>query len=422
MPRVLYIAPVLPRRHGRGLAQRAYRTIEALSARSRVRLLTTERVDPAAVTASGVHGICAQVTVLPLARWAPGAIGRRVLKRFLKSGYYAWYRRPLDWPLPARRDRRRLVSLCGPSDIDLVYVHRLYMLPILESMPALARLPVCLDLDDVESTTHARLAALARLNGDRRLACVLERDAAAYRALERESFRRVDRVIVCSETDRARLVAAGGPSHVDVLPNVVDVPVRAPGDPPRAAAGPFVFLFVGTLDYYPNRDAVVFFCRDVVPRVRAQTARPFEVRIVTESGPDIRRLVPAVPELSWAPPGADLTHEYAAAGAAIVPIRAGGGTRIKALEAFANRVPVIATAIGVEGLDVRPGEHALIGDEAAELAAHACGVIADAALGAGLADRALALVQRAYTPDVLRRRVDDLVAAMLPGGRAASVA
>jgi glycosyltransferase involved in cell wall biosynthesis len=169
-----------------------------------------------------------------------------------------------------------------------------------------------------------------------------------------------------------------------------------------------VFLFVGTLDYYPNRDAVAYFCRDVAPLVRARTTRRFEIRVVSASGDGRRRSVPDVTELSWAPRDADLGREYDRADAAIVPTRAGGGTRIKALEAFAHRRPVVATGIGVEGLDVRDGEHALIGNTADELAAHAVALMDDAALRRRLVDRAFALVRTAYGPAALRRRFDDV--------------
>lgn len=407
MQRVLHISPVLPRRDGHGLERRAYRVMEALCSRYRVSLLTMTHPDPSGARGADANSMCDDVTLLSMPRWTTDGLARRALRRFLPRGYYARYRQPSDWRPPSVANQKRLLSAFAGDRFDFVHVHRLYMLPLLKSCQALAHLPARMDLDDIESVTRERLAALARLNGDRRMAYVMQRDADAYRAIERRELARFERIYVCSEPDRARLLA-GGLSRVDVLPNVVEIPGQASGLAARSPGKPFVFLFVGTLDYYPNRDAVVFFCRDVVPLIRRRASRPFEVRIVADSGPERRRQVPAIPELSWAPRHADLGREYGAADAAIVPIRAGGGTRIKALEAFAHRTPVVSTATGVEGLDVEHGVHALIGDTEADLAVQAAAVMDDAALRVRLMDRAFALVQTAYSPAVLRRRVAEV--------------
>ena len=409
MQRVLYISPVLPRRDGRGLERRAYRVIEALSHRYRVSLLTTERAKQSGTAAADAMSMCDDVTVLPLRRWTASALGRRALRRFLPERYYASYDQPSDWLAPSRADQKRLARMYLRDRFDLVHVHRLYMLPLLRSCPVLAKVPASIDLDDIESITRDRLATLARLNGDGRIAYVMQQDAEAYRAIERRELARFERVFVCSGADRARLLSGAGPRRVDVLPNVVEIPGEPLRRTRRTSGRSFVFLFVGTLDYYPNRDAVAFFCREVAPLIRARVSRPFEIRIVEDSGPKRRRQVPSIPEMSWAPRDADLGREYAAADAVIVPIRAGGGTRIKALEAFAHRRAVVSTAIGVEGLDVEHGKHALIGQTAADLAVHAAAAMDDTALRGRLAERAFALVQTAYSPAVLRRRIDEVM-------------
>ena len=406
MERALYISPVLPRRYGRGVEQRAYRLIEALSHRYRVSLLTTARAEPGGPAASDARAICDDVTILPLGRWTAGALAQRALRRFLPAQYYAWYRQPSDWRMLSRADQRRLMDTHVRGRFDLVHVHRLYMLPLLVHSPILAQVPACMDLDDVESITRDRLAALARLNGERKLAYTMQQDAWAYRAIERRELARFERVFVCSDADRDRLLASVGSRSVDVLPNVVEIPEAQSRRMPRASGRPFVFLFVGALDYYPNRDGAVFLCRDIAPLIRHRVSGPFEIRIVAEGSRAHRRPVPDIPEVSWAPPDADLAREYGAADAAIVPIRAGGGTRIKTLEAFAYRTAVVSTAIGVEGLEVEHGQHALIGETAADLAAHAAAVMDDAALRSRLTEHAFTLVRTAYSPAVLRQRLD----------------
>ncbi len=390
MPRALVLSPVRPRRQGRGLEQRAFRLIEALAHSHRVSLLTTE---PDEVTAdAGDLAGCAEVWRVPRGRWTPVRVAARLLRGVRPQ--------PSDWVAPTRREGAAVRALAGASRFDVVLVHRLYMWPWVSVLPSLRGTPVCLDLDDVESETRGRVAALARSNGDRRVAAVLARDASAYAAIESRACASVARVFLCHEADRARVPRDPSGRRVHVLPNVVDVP--AAPRPAPGGADPFVFLFVGALHYYPNRDAIAFWCRDVVPRLRACAPGPFRVRIVARGA---RTGLPSLPEVSWADDPVDLADEYARAGAAIVPIRAGGGTRIKALEAFAHQTPVVSTTLGVEGLAVTTGQDVLVGDSADALAAHAATLMRRPEVGQALAARAWSLVQRAYTPAVLRARL-----------------
>ena len=108
------------------------------------------------------------------------------------------------------------------------------------------------------------------------------------------------------------------------------------------------------------------------------------------------RLVGAVPDVApW----------YAEADAVVVPIRAGGGTRIKALEAFSYRRPVVGTSIGLEGIEVRPEEHVLIGDTPAELAAQCARLMADPKPAEALVERAFELFLRSYSTAALAKRM-----------------
>jgi glycosyltransferase involved in cell wall biosynthesis len=99
---------------------------------------------------------------------------------------------------------------------------------------------------------------------------------------------------------------------------------------------------------------------------------------------------------------------YDRADVVVVPLRAGGGTRIKVLEAFAHRVPVVATPMGAEGLEVSPGRHLLVGDGPDALAAACLRLLRDPALGRQLAADAHALVKRRYALPVVARAIRNL--------------
>ena len=282
---------------------------------------------------------------------------------------------------------------------DVVHLFRLASLPFarayLTDSPG-DRPRWHLDLDDVESETHRRLAALYRQNGDCTLAEAELAEAARAAKLEDEVLRRFDRVYVCSESDRRRL-GSSARAEVRVLPNAVPV---CPGQPSPPATGPFTFLFVGTLGYYPNAEGITFFCEQVLPRLRDRVSRDLRILIVGSGGESLTELT-RWPEVRLIGPVAELAPWYQQAHAVIVPIRAGGGTRIKVLEAFRYRRPVISTTIGVEGIDVVPDEDVLIGDSAEALATQCRRLIDSPALADRLVANASALVNRAYSVETV---------------------
>ena len=219
----------------------------------------------------------------------------------------------------------------------------------------------------------------------------MDAEAARYEPLLDEVLAGWDRLYVCSELDRGRL----GADAVRVLPNVVET---AP--PLERRDGSFTFLFVGNLDYYPNGDAVRWFAREVLPALQRRASAPFQV-LVAGNGK-------APPELAHAGAVRDLGPCYTAADVAIVPLRAGGGTRIKILEAFAHGVPVVSTPVGAEGLEAGDGEHLLLGEDAEAFAGRCAELMASPELRRSLAERALRLVRDSYS-------LDAAIAAVAPG-------
>ncbi len=356
-PTLLYVSPVVPSFTGNGLAMRAGAVLEALAGSFRVSVLTAP-------------------VYTSFAKQMPDSL-------------------------------RQLCHAAGSIEyenqfFDVVHVFRLASLaaakPYLKDDRTGAR---HLDLDDIESKTLRRIAALQHENHAETLAH--ENEAAARKAelIEVVAFRQFQRLYVCSEADRQELVCRGQ-AEICVLPNVVRPPTFAP---PRVPDGTWRLLFVGTLGYYPNEDAVVYFCTRVLPLVRQSASCPVEVTVV---GPGVSARLRdlarnAGVHLAGAVP--DLAPAYQAADTVIVPIRAGGGTRIKILEAFAHGCPVVASTLGAEGIDARPEEHLLIADTPQSFAGCCLRLMQDRFLRERLAANALALLRRAYSPEALQRIV-----------------
>lgn len=200
-------------------------------------------------------------------------------------------------------------------------------------------------------------------------------------AYERRLLRSFSRVLVVSEEDRAALRRLDRRADPAVVPNGVDTAWYAPPSGHRQAqATPPTLVFTGTLDFRPNIDALTWFVREVLPLARAR--RPeLRLQIVGRAaGPAVQALhdgalVELVGEVE------DVRPFIAGAAAYVVPMRIGGGSRLKLLEALAMGAPVVSTPMGAEGVEgLRDGEQLLLADRPAEFAAALLRLLDDATL------------------------------------------
>lgn len=271
------------------------------------------------------------------------------------------------------------------------------MLPYAAAL--LGDIPCQLDLDECESRTRLRLAVLARQNGHNSLAAIWESEARFYAMQESKWLPRFEQIFVSSASERDHLLTRFPTLTIKLLPNTIRIPAPALHPPHRE---PFTFLFVGKLNYYPNDDALRYFAESVLPILAAKAK--CRIRILVAGGhasSELRSLLARHPSIEVTGYLPSLDSVYAAAHAAIIPLRAGGGTRIKALEAFAHRLPIVSTSAGIEGLNIRDEEHFLLAGDA-ESFAHAClRLIDNATFGSEMAARAYQLVCSEYSPDAL---------------------
>jgi glycosyltransferase involved in cell wall biosynthesis len=204
-----------------------------------------------------------------------------------------------------------------------------------------------------------------------------------WRRLHRQAGERVDLAVVCSELDAERATAGGVP-RVAVIPNGYPRVGRPRGRVP--VGSPPTVLFPGTLRYPPNADAARYLAAEVGPLLR--TLVP-DVRIrLVGRGTEALSGLDDPPRLTMVGQVEDIQTELAVADIVVVPLRFGSGTRLKILEAFAHRIPVVSTTLGAEGLEVEDGVHLLIGDTPADMAAACARLLTDEALRAELASRA----------------------------------
>jgi len=208
--------------------------------------------------------------------------------------------------------------------------------------PGRAAPRIVLDEHNVEYDVHRQIAG-GRGGRVRRLF-----SAVNWRKMRREEhavWERVDGVTVTSAADAARVRAARPGARVAVVPNAVDVDRFRPraGDP---APDRSTLLFFGALDYYPNLEGLLWFLDEVWPRV-LESHPAARLRILGRRPPPalVARQGPRVEVAGFVE---DLRPSLAAAAGVIVPLRLGGGTRLKILEAMAMERPVVSTTVGAE--------------------------------------------------------------------------
>jgi glycosyltransferase involved in cell wall biosynthesis len=403
-PTLLFVTPVFPASTGNGPAMRCHAFLRVLAARHRVFLLVLNTA-PRDGTAD-VRPLCEEIACVPAGLWKNprGERLRRTLAR-LPALSGLCFREPREW---ARARAAVITYPFGVRAFDRVHAFRLYTVPALDALGAHASWRNAdLDLDELESSTRRRLARLHTVAGDRAAAACHAIVARRYEALERAHLARFERLFVCSAPERDRVRDAGLHPAPEVAPNVVGLPADPETDPPRPRhEGPFRFLFVGTLGYAPNADAVRQFASEVLPRLRARgvaasfdvvgdgLARPLARELAECAGVRLRGFVP------------DLAPVYREADAVVVPLRAGGGTRIKVLEAFAHRRPVVATTTAIEGIDAAHERHVLLGELPDGFAAQCARLVEEPALGAALCRAALDLVRRYHSEPALRAVIE----------------
>lgn len=226
------------------------------------------------------------------------------------------------------------------------------------------------------------------------------------RRYEAHTYPGFDLITMVSEADRlATIESVGHRPLVEVVPNGVDCAHNHPG---LAQPRPNALVYNGSLTYSANYDAMQWFLAEVWPQVRAE--RPDAALTITGStaGVDLARLA-LDQSVTLAGHVPDVRIPVAEASLAIAPIRQGGGTRLKILEAMALGTPVAATSKGAEGLDVVDGEHLLLADDPQRFAAAVLRLLADDALAARLAANARHLVEQRYDWDAIGRRFVALV-------------
>jgi glycosyltransferase involved in cell wall biosynthesis len=390
--RLVVLAPIEPARSGNGLAMR------------------TELF----CTAAAAHGLDVQVVVVPVAGQLPAGAVRERAAAVVAPGTGearagaialladpAWRQRLERAGMLPRLARSASPGLVAPvaaaaGRADAVHVMRSYLAPLGTAVAErLAARWVTLDLDEDD-------AGFAAARGD-------AEERSAYERLLTVFSPSFDGFSAASSSEAIAIGRRHG-LGVEYVPNAVRIPNEALPRP-CSDADPSL-LFVGNLTYEPNVEAATVLVEQVLPRIERGLGRGARVTLAGDCDGRVARLArPGVDVLGYV---AELGPLYARAVVVVIPLAAGAGTRIKILEAFAHRVPVVASTRAVSGLAVSDGRHLLVADGAAATAAAVVRTLQDATLARRLCDAAATLVSQRYSFDAVVPSIGALF------GRAAS--
>jgi len=339
-----------PPNSGRGV--RTWSLLQRLARRHRVSLLCYG--DPEAEASVAARAVDLS---LHLVRPFPVPRGARLYGGLLAN---VFSRYPYSvWKHYTRRYENRLRELLREKQFDLVHCECTVYARFLG---AVEKLPKLVMAHNIESQILYRRARCSRT--------ILERvffglQARKMEAFEREVLRRADRVTLVTELD-AEQVRAWGVQRTSLVENGVDVDQFVPLE---GKCDSDEILFLAALDWYPNLDALDYLLEDIFPLVR-QASPSARLRIVGRRPPaGLKERIARCPGVELVGEVADVRPFLTRAAVVVVPLRIGGGSRIKILEALAMGKAVVSTSIGAEGLAVTDGVHLSLADAPSDFAA-----------------------------------------------------
>jgi glycosyltransferase involved in cell wall biosynthesis len=388
--KILLLTQVLPYPPDSGPKVKTWNVLKYLAERHDVTLVSFVRGDQRA-DLEQLQPYCHAIYPVPIQRaaWRDAlALGRSLVSR------QPWVVARDDQPA-----MRELVEwLTTHETFDIAHADQLNMLQYARLARGAA---VVLDAHNALWVLYRRLADTLRFNP---MKLIYARDWQLLKTYEGEACRAADGVLAVSPEDRAALAeAAGQPLDITTVPIAIDTRETQPVTrSPQAGK----YVHIGTMFWLPNVDGILWFAREVLPRIRAKRPQvTFDVigarppRSITSLQGDGINVTGFVP---------DPTPYLQNAGVMVVPLRAGGGMRVKIINALAQGLPVVSTRIGAEGIDVVDGEHLLLADTPDDFAAAVLRLLDEPALAQRLSSGGRALAESCYDYRVACAPIDGL--------------
>jgi sugar transferase (PEP-CTERM/EpsH1 system associated) len=405
MARILILTPQLPyppqalTGFSQGTTIRNFNLIAGLRRRHTVDLLTFHTL-----TAAGgpelLRPYCEQVLTAPQ---PARSLSKRALDTLLRKAPDMALR--LEAPVM----HARLAELLRDHRYDILQIEGIEMAPYALALEPAARPRLIFDDHNAEYVLQKRAFATDARQPRRWVGAVYSliqwQKLTIY---ERRICRAADKVVAVSETDRQALQQLAPGLEVTVVPNGVDLDFYRPGvTPPAPGLGPHSLVFTGKMDFRPNVDAVLWFVDEVLPLV---TSRLSDARFYVVGQSPHPRLAPLADHAAIVITGRvpDTRPYIAGAGVYVIPLRIGGGTRLKVLEAMAMGQAIVSTRLGCDGFPFQDGREVRFADSPEAFAETVVRLLQSREQAEALGSAARTYVEANYGWDVIVPRLEAL--------------
>lgn len=386
MTKVAFVTPYLPWPPDNGGKLRSYNLLRGLASCAEVDLYTVYHEEPPDTGA--ISGIVHNLECVPVKhgsnRWA--AI-RPLLTNTPRSVQY------FQTPASLNHIRTRIAA-----GYDLHVCDEIVMVPYCHPLPGAAKTPRLIVRHKVDHAHYLEMAAARRWGREKVLDWLESRRLAAF---ERASMPLFAAATVCSEADREVIRSQmGSGSPVEVLVNGADIeyftPQRTPDPRPTV-------LLLGTMYYYPNVDATLYFFNEMYEALR-QAVPDIQILVVGHNPPPEITALSRYGGVTVTGSVPDVRPYIARSWVMAVPLRLGGGTRLKIMEAMASALPVVSTTVGAEGTGVTDDDQLLLADTPQRFVEQTARLLGDAGLRGRLAARGLEYVTAHFSWQALGAR------------------
>lgn len=368
--RILFLSQCLPFPPDSGVTNRTFHILQELQSSFDVTLVAFSRrnhqATPAA-RASAAQALRKEVSELldpvPIsAEWSPLAkVGIHAASLLTRKAY-------TFYEYGNRKFGRELNAAARRTSPDMVHIDSM---DLYRWLPQLPQVPIACTHHNVESDL---LRLRARHIRGRVIAAYIRHQASEVEKVERELCPRFATNVMTSKVDSDRLRALAKGARTDVVPNGVDINYFRPTSNEEIVPGRVVFL--GPTYMFPNRDAVEFFLSSSWPMIKQKCPRA-TLDIIGKNRPGDKERFESHPGVTVHGFVPDIRPYFARAECSVVPLRVGGGTRLKVLDAWSMGKPIVSTTIGCEGLETADGDNILVRDEPATIASAVVQLLSD---------------------------------------------
>ena len=377
--KILFLSPTVPFPLTDGGRIRVFNLLKQIAKKSDVTLLALETQATDADGIAELQQLGIRVHLVPNAPTLPRVSFGTLVKAFLR-------RQPITvarYDLPAYRQKFR--ALIADQTFDLIHYEMFHTAQFRTE----TNLPGVLSQQNVDSAIWRRLCS-ETVNPFYKFTYWTQQ--LAFQRYERVLSPKFDAVTCTSDIDAAVFQHHCAESAIKIIPNGVDVTHYVPDFSTEAPAH---LIYIGSMDWYPNEDAVGFFADEVLPRIQEKV--PDVAFSIVGGNPSVRVqklaerdgvvVTGRVPEIK---------PYFAEATVFVVPLRIGSGTRLKILEALAMGKAIVSTTVGAEGLELRDGEEIFIADEPTAFADAVIRLLTDSQLRRRIGENGRARVERDY--------------------------